>query len=414
MRRIRIKDFGPIKDGYNKNEGWINISKVSVFIGGQGSGKSSIAKLISTFLWIEKVLIRGDYNEKWFQNGNKFLTTLLPYHRIEKYLRYSKDGKKELTQIDYEGDIYIIRYSNKKLEIEKKENTNFKIPQIMYVPAERNFISYVKTPHELKLSSESLKEFLTEFDNAKKNIKDDLELPINNSCIQYDRLNDIVNVVGDDYKVMLRDSSSGFQSITPLYMVSYYLSKLISNEIKNSNSMSLDEISRFKNQVAQILDNHDLGEEQQKIAVSVLASKFQKSYFINIVEEPEQNLYPDSQWKLLQSLLGFNNKVNDNILVMTTHSPYIVSYLGLIVKGYIVGERIKENSTLKNRLSNVVNLNSLVMPKDLSIYEISNDGIIKKLEDYNGIPSDNNLLNNILKKGNEMFDEILDIEEEIL
>ena len=37
----------------------------------------------------------------------------------------------------------------------------------MYVPAERNFITYVKTPKELKLSSESLKEFLTEFDNAK-------------------------------------------------------------------------------------------------------------------------------------------------------------------------------------------------------------------------------------------------------
>ncbi len=37
----------------------------------------------------------------------------------------------------------------------------------MYVPAERNFISYVKSPKELPLSSDSLKAFNEEFDNAK-------------------------------------------------------------------------------------------------------------------------------------------------------------------------------------------------------------------------------------------------------
>lgn len=61
MCKIRIHNFGPIKKGFIEDEGWIEIKKVTLFIGNQGTGKSSIAKLISTFIWIEKALTRGDY-----------------------------------------------------------------------------------------------------------------------------------------------------------------------------------------------------------------------------------------------------------------------------------------------------------------------------------------------------------------
>ena len=56
MSRIRIKNFGPIKEGFQENNGWVDIKKVTLFIGNQGSGKSTIAKLISTFTWLEKSL----------------------------------------------------------------------------------------------------------------------------------------------------------------------------------------------------------------------------------------------------------------------------------------------------------------------------------------------------------------------
>lgn len=61
MARIRIKNFGPIRQGRLDNDGWLDIKNVSVFIGNQGSGKSCVAKLISTFMWIEKALVRSDY-----------------------------------------------------------------------------------------------------------------------------------------------------------------------------------------------------------------------------------------------------------------------------------------------------------------------------------------------------------------
>ena len=51
MSRIKIKNFGPIKEGCTENDGWIDIKKVTLFIGNQGSGKSTVAKLISTLTW---------------------------------------------------------------------------------------------------------------------------------------------------------------------------------------------------------------------------------------------------------------------------------------------------------------------------------------------------------------------------
>ena len=287
MSRIKIKNFGPIKEGYQDNDGWIDVKKVTVFVGNQGSGKSTVAKLISTFTWIEKALVRGDYDMKWFERKNKLKNQYLNYHRLENYLRTNGFDN---TVIDYHGDAYSIRYENGSLIIQEISGIAYPLPQIMYVPAERNFITYVKTPKELKLSSESLKEFLTEFDNAKDEMKGLVKLPINNVDVEYDKLNDTLNLKGQDFKIKLTEASSGFQSLVPLYLVSRYLANSVKKQSEvNKEPMSSDELKRFKKGVEEIWSNDSLTNEQKRVALSVLSSKFNKTAFVNIVEEPEQN-----------------------------------------------------------------------------------------------------------------------------
>jgi predicted ATPase len=411
MARIRIKNFGPIRVGNQGDDGWIPIKKVNVFIGNQGSGKSTIAKLISTFSWIEKALVRGDFNKKWFERKNKLKNQYLHYHRLENYFKSSGSDK---TIIEYEGDAYTIKYGNGQLEIDGTSNKVYPLPQIMYVPAERNFIAYVKKPTELKLSSASLKEFLTEYDNAKNDMKGLMKLPINNTEVEYDKLNDTLNLKGEGYKVRLTEASSGFQSLVPLYIVSKYLAQSVKKQSESSmEQMSSEEMQRFKKGVEEIWSNDNLTDEQKRIALSVLSSKFNKTAFINVVEEPEQNLFPESQQKLLYSLLELNNMNEGNKLILTTHSPYLINYLTLAVKANTLKSILKSENDLR-KLNKIVPLTATIKPDDLAIYELNEeDGSIKQLETYNGLPSDENELNELLGESNELFAQLLEMQQGI-
>lgn len=414
MSRIRIKNFGPIKEGFTGNDGWIEIKKVTVFIGNQGAGKSTVAKLISTFTWIEKALVRGDYNKKWFERKNKLQNQYLNYHRIENYFKINGVDQ---TVLEYEGDAFSIVYENGSLTISEVHNKEYPLPQIMYVPAERNFITYMKTPKELKLSSDSLKEFLTEFDNAKNDMKGLESLPINNVGVEYDKLNDTLNLKGEGYKVKLTEASSGFQSLVPLYLVSSYLAKSVKKQSEtNKETMSSDEMQRFKKGVEEIWNNNNLTDEQKRVALSVLSAKFNKTAFINIVEEPEQNLFPTSQWQMLQSLLKCNSMNKGNKLILTTHSPYIINYLSIAIQAEYLENKIKKSSDsyLLDRLYRLVPKDSLISAKNVVVYQLDEkDGSIKKLEAIDGIPSDKNYLNETLAESNLLFDSLLEIEQEL-
>jgi len=415
MSKIRIKNFGPIKEGYQDNDGWMDVKKVTVFIGNQGSGKSTVAKLISTFTWIEKALVRGDYSTKWFERKNKLRNQYLSYHRLENYL-HSDDGLFDETTIEYLGDAYHIKYEQGFLIIEEHKNGIYPLPQIMYVPAERNFIVNVKNAKALKLTSDSLVEFVTEFDNAKNEMKGPIALPINDVDVEYDKLNDVVNIKGKNYKVRLTEASSGFQSIVPLFLVSWFLSNSVKRQSEISKEpMSSDELERFRKGVEEIWSNEQLTDEQKRIALSVLSAKFNKSAFVNIVEEPEQNLFPSSQWQILKRLLEFNNINEGNKLVMTTHSPYIINYLSIAIQGHYLKEKIGSSSVSENflkKLDNIIPISSLVRSSDVAIYQLDeSNGSILRLSSFEGIPSDKNYLNQSLANGNDIFDALLELEQ---
>ena len=414
MTRLRLQNFGPIGPGLPENEGWIDFKRVTVFIGNQGSGKSTLAKLYSTFTWIEKALVRGDYEKKWFERKGRMKSQFLTYHRLENYLETSDRGE---TGMEYQGEACSIAYANGQLSITETSPQDYALPQVMYVPAERNFISYVRSPKELKLSSESLKEFLTAFDQAKHALRGSLALPINHTEIEYDKLNDILNLKGPGHKIRLTDASSGFQSLVPVYLVSRHLASTVHEQPSQSQQMmSADELDRFKKAVANIFASNTLTEEQKRAALSVLSNRFNKTAFINIVEEPEQNLFPSSQWDMLKSLLAFNSQGKHNRLVLTTHSPYIVNYLSLAIQGKHLQQRLieQQRQDLLPDLYEIVPEQALLLADDVAIYQCNErDGSISRLRSFEGIPSDQNLLNDWLRTGNELFDKLLELEEAI-
>ena len=389
MSNIIIRNFGAIKE----QSAPIEIKKVTFFIGNQGSGKSTVAKLIATFMWIEKALFKESYNPQWFEKNNTFRDLFLSYHRLENYL-------KENTYIQYIGSAFSITYTKGQLSFEKKEMA-YALPQLMYVPSERNFISYMKSMRELKVASAALNDFLAAYTYAKEKMTE-IPLPINESYLLYDKDRDILYVKGEDYKVQLSEASSGFQSLVPLFLVSEFLVNSIRNK---TEPMSIEERKQFEKQIKEIYANPYFTEEQRRSAANALSEKFNKTSFVNIVEEPEQNLFPTSQRDMLYSLLKINNEITANKLIITTHSPYLVNYISVAVEaGKLKQGVIAEKG---GQLSEIVPINA----DDLAIYQLKEeDGTIELLDSYEDIPSDENFLNNEIGRTNELFADLLDLQ----
>ncbi len=414
MSKIRIKNFGPIKEGFLENDGWMEVKKVTVFIGNQGSGKSTVAKVISTLTWLEKALNRGDMsnlgNRDDFQN-------YFDYQSLKGY--FKKD-----TVIEYHGNSYSILYDNSRNHLYKTENNPdaktgegkpnaYIVPKIMYVPAERSFLSVIKNATGVRGLPEPLFEFAEELKRGQYESKGKkIPLPINEVYYQYDKESDASFIIGKDFNINLLVASSGFQSLVPLFLVSLSLAQIIKNGSEiNPDNISVDQSIRMNAQISKITSNNAFTDEEKIQKANEIRAKFQNKAFINIVEEPEQNLFPSSQRQILNSLLEFNNINEGNKLIITTHSPYLINHLTLAVKAFKVCTAV-ENNNSKNKVNNIVPLNSLLDPDQLVVYELDEkNGTIVRLEDYKGIPSDENFLNDSLAETNQLFSELQEIEK---
>lgn len=406
MNAIKIRNFGPIKEGCQENDGWLDIKKVTVFIGNQGSGKSTVAKLISTFMWLEKALVRGDVEADAISYD--YFIELFEFHRIENYF-FSN------TQIEYKGTAYHIIFLGNSIKVKQLKSKSVKQPKIMYVPAERNFLSSITDINKVSdLLVGSLKNYSVEFRKAQYAHKSKpIELPINNKTkVVYDPKDDENYIEFDGGKQLkLSEASSGFHSIVPLYWVTKYLIEFVKQkEDKLLELLSTDQTIRRNNELKEL---NKLGFDEKKLRSQVrkINEKYICKYFVNIVEEPEQNLFPNSQKLLLDSLLAYNN--GNNMLIMTTHSPYLINYLTLAVEADKLKEKVKKSSVeLKNKFSEIVPLNSTLNGDNLIVYQLE-DGGITKLSTYKGLPSDENYLNDGLAESNELFSKLLDIEDKL-
>lgn len=402
-----------MKEGCLDDDGWLEVKKVTVFIGDQGSGKSTAAKVISTLSWMEKALNRGDIKPD--EMNIKSILHHFEYQGIREYFLPE-------TEISYVGMRYVINISRKdeKVSVEDIGSSAYKVPKIMYVPAERNFLSTIRDAFDVKSLPDHLFSFAEELRKAqiKLNMRP-VQLPINNYIYEYDEVNDASFVAGKDHRVNLLNASSGFQAVIPLYLVTRNLAKTIkeNGDILVRDNMSVRQSLRMKEELAQVIADEKLPEFLKQQRIDEIQSKYINKCFFNIVEEPEQNLFPISQRELLHSLLKFNNYSYANKLLITTHSPYIINYLSLVIQGAYLHTQIAgsdKSTTLMPKLDAIVPLSAMVSAADAVIYEMNeSDGSIKKLSAPYGIPSDQNYLNGLLKKGNALFDQLLEIEEEL-
>lgn len=416
MESLVVRNFGPVGSGLNENDGYMEILPVTVFCGNQATGKSTVAKLYSSFAWLEKAFARGDFDITSFSTAD-FLS-ICDNQRIGRYFRSS-------TYLGYKGTAcdFIYREGKFSAEIKTDGILSYERPKIMYVPSERNLLTVLENAERINSLPSMLSLFQDEYNRAKKKLNGNVfSLPVSGVDIKYDKDSMETIVLTDMNPLPISDASSGIQSVTPLSLVTRYISDDIALELdrKVQRLSSLERetiIEDIKKEYAgtstvanlintlNIYFNTGISKNKDERIENILRRYF-NSRFINIVEEPEQNLHPDSQSLVLNELLSCLNKEKMNKLVMTTHSPYILSYLILSAKA----AELSNKGIPSEKLSRFVPEASFVSGDRIALYETGEDGSIRRLVPQYGLPSDDNELNLAMARTNDIFSDLLDVE----
>ena len=368
---LHIKNFGPIKDVK------LELKKVNILIGDQGTGKSTVAKVFSLIKnFTHRIIFNHDDLEKQEDNTWQFVEFLNTFE-ISNYLT-------DNTEIfyNYESRNIQISYTNKK--IKTNLTRSFKIPpNFNYIVAERVFVSTLADAfYGLNQFGTKLPTLFNRFGNKfstarKERAKRDYNEILN---VAFSHINGVDSVIMQDESIIpLSDASTGLQGTIPLLVVFDDIVELINQK---SNSAKIRE-------------------------------------HLLVIEEPELNLFPLTQKKLLNYIIANNFEIrgNDNgkpyknQLLITTHSPYILTSLNNLMFAYKVGNM--DGGVNKVAIDKIIPQQNWVNPDDVSCYLLKLDkngySTHEDIKDKEGLIK-SSMIDSVSRELNMEFNEIINIE----
>jgi predicted ATPase len=393
--KLIIKNFGPIKSVE------LDLGRFNILIGEQATGKSTVAKVLAVCRYFSYV-----YGE----NNN------VPSDNFE--LGLNAWGLKESIQsnsyIFYESGHYIFIAQR----IVRKD--------IIFVPVDGsgNF-EYIGFSTKIEAKSPAFKNLLVELGKIKPKE--------NNESIDFSSfswriptsffLNDVKNVLDNPFYL---PTQRGLQSIFSLGRSSIpNISDSLFNQLAKMDGIAhhftketyIDPLDVFYKNVQGYgyirkaseteyysLFNAASGYQSEIPIVLVIKyyTEMKKRKKTFIIEEPELNLFPSAQNKLMQYLVDKTINYGNSVL-LTTQSPYILTSLNNMMYVYQVGQINPE------RVSEKIDKKYWINPADVSAYLLKSDGMCENIIDDEGLIRAEKI-DEVSKVINKQFNEILDIE----
>ena len=303
--KLAVRNFGPIS---NLD---IIIRPMTLFIGTQGSGKSTIAKLLTIcrdLRWWYNVEDGRDFKKRLRYFG------IIDYLQGDSYISYT------LTDaVTHHPNV--VTYENGIFYVTTDGNREGDVQRFLYVPAERNLIGNMSDAiasmwsAQIPISS-LLLDYMSQFERATK------ELPVYDipffdvSYVKQDNRN-MISLIGKDKLLPLSASSSGLQSAIPMLVIVDY-------------AIKTDAFNAF------------------------------------VIEEPEQNLFPENQREILNFISSRMAGKDNRQVVITTHSPYMLSCLNVLMLAY----KLHDYEEFREKVGAIVEPAFIVNPKDVAVYSL--------------------------------------------
>ena len=357
MVYLRIKNIGPLTD-----TGVIPITNIMLIIGEQSTGKSTFMKILSFCRWIEKNVMLGKYEE--IVKKGEFIRQLKEFHKLSE--EYFKVGE---PYVEYHSDIVSIIHKGigTKTQVSKTEKDKRHNTKISYIPAERNLLSVIPNlDNKYKASSyDSMFNCAMEFSEANSVFtkKNPLKLAFADDMEYYhDGFNDYVKLQKSNTALLLEHTSSGIQSTVPVSVLVHYLCYITGEPSRRTPSM--------------VKEDSKQGFNQENASNRLNYYNYPQLY----IEEPEQHLYPTSQARLLRDIISqftfaMNKTGYPGYVVMTSHSPYILTQLNVLLKARKAFHKDKKE-TLK-----YIPQECILPLKYYSSYFVTQDGRMENMMD---------------------------------
>ena len=409
MSQLIVKDFGAIKNAT------IEIKKYNFFIGHTSSGKSTVAKLLAIFnnasFWSIK---EGDFNTFYkllskyninfefkpltfikYSNGkyfweiaaNKFHSNYEDADLMEAantsdsltfYLKFIEKKENDALFNSFIKSLKGLIGENLKSDSKSKSMLDIIKPALIsllyeecipvYIPAERLLISTFSNSIFSLLQAgasipECIKDFGSLYEKARNQYKN-IDIDILNIKVSFDKQGDKVYLMNENKELELSQTSSGIQSIIPLWVV-------FNQYVENKKKQML------------------------------------------VIEEPELNLFPSTQHFLIDWIMKKMRKSNGSI-VITTHSPYVLSVVdNLILAQEILKKSINKKSAI-SKIRKLIPSMALIDFDDVSSYFFNSNGIVKDIKDTDIKSLGAEYIDEASNELGYIFDELCNIERDEL
>lgn len=378
MATLKIHNFGPIRDS-----GVVALNTVLLIIGRQSAGKSAFMKVLCYCRWLEKNIMTSTEDDKieYYTHNGRFMKELMQFHRIND-LYFKED-----TKIVYDGDVLRIEFPGKNLnakitrksaDLDGRHNT-----KICYLPAERNLVSAIRNIDKSYKTTERdvLFNFIMEWNEAKEgyDAQHPMPLSLTDKFSYYNKDNADTILLPDGTPIHSFFASSGVQSAMPVDVMSDYLKK----QVGKTAGFSKTDLS---NAIMELL-KQEKGQDMNQTAVAEEVALRMKKRMVYqsmqlYIEEPEQNLFPDAQRSLVQNLVRRTKEADGkgtqhSSLVMTTHSPYVLSTLNVMMAESSAKEKMPDNE----KIDALVDKSTLLPLSKFSAYYINECGCFVDIKD---------------------------------
>jgi predicted ATPase len=374
---IHIKNLGPIKDIYIDD-----IKPITVLIGESGSGKSTLMKAIALFRWIYKMHNIRSYLKRSKVSKSPFRFRMDTYFKNCGFEQYLKTNPEIIYTVEFSTERkYTIKFANNKLsgtsDNDLVQLVDLQYSKLSFISETRNIIPlwadkgaslsggylgfyFHEVYNDFVLASENLKELDVAY----------LDLKLSVKKVQSEKKY-LIEGKTRMYEIDFKNSSSGTQNAIPLSLIAAHFSNHFNFEEAFNRTLlkylsQTDSITDFK-------PVKNLGEIQKKLYIHI--------------EEPELSLYPEAQCELIGDLISkcFVKNTNGIELIFSTHSPYIINYLNLLIKA---GDK------------DILIDGAKISFEDLAVYQIE-DGSIENLIVQNQRIVNTNLLSDTI---NNIYD----------